>query len=112
MSVDQTDTVVGFATFGPERERTRGNTGRGELYAFYFHPDAWGTDAASELISHVGRRLGAEGFAEAVLWVLEDNPRARAFYERDGWLATGVTADNDVHCELSLPEVEYRKALS
>ena len=35
-----------------------------------------------------------------------------AFYERDGWLATGVTADNDVHCELSLPEVEYRKALS
>ena len=112
VSVDDTDTLIGFATFGPERERGRGNTGRGELYAFYFHPDTWGNGAAAELMTHVDDRLRAEGFAEAVLWVLDDNPRARAFYERHGWSPTGIAADYDVHCDLSVPEVEYRTSLT
>ncbi len=105
-------TVVGFAAFGPERERARGFTGRGELYAFYFHPDVWGDGSASALIDHVDERLRAEGFGEAVLWVLDDNPRARAFYEKHGWTATGITADYDLYCDVRLPEVEYRKELS
>jgi ribosomal protein S18 acetylase RimI-like enzyme len=104
--------IVGFAAFGPERERARGFTGRGELYAFYFHPDVWGSGAASELIGHVDERLGAEGFAEAVLWVLDDNPRARAFYEKHGWAPTGIGGDFDAYCEIKVPEVEYRKELS
>ena len=112
VSVDRTGAVIGFAAYGPERERARGNTGRGELYAFYFHPDTWGSGAAVELIHHVDDRLGAEGFAEAVLWVLDDNPRARAFYERHGWSPTGITADYDVHCDLRLPEVEYHTTLT
>lgn len=112
VSVDETDRVVGFATYGPERERARGNTGRGELYAFYFHPDTWGSGAAADLMARVHERLGAEGFGEAVLWVLDDNPRARAFYERHGWSPTGIDADYDVHCELSVPEVEYRTILT
>ena len=112
VSVDETDRVTGFATYGPERDRARGNTGRGELYAFYVHPDAWGSGVAGELMTHVDERLRAEGFAEAVLWVLDDNPRARTFYERHGWSPTGVAADYDVHCELSVPEVEYRTILT
>ncbi len=112
VSVDETDRVVGFATYGPERERGRGNTGRGELYAFYFHPDTWGSGAAADLMARVHERLGAEGFGEAVLWVLDDNSRARAFYERHGWSPTGIDADYDVHCELSVPEVEYRTILT
>jgi ribosomal protein S18 acetylase RimI-like enzyme len=103
------DAIVGFAAYGPERVRRPGHTGRGELYSFYFHPDVWGTGAASALLDHVDERLRAEGFDEAVLWVLEDNPRARAFYERHGWTASGITADFDAFCDLTLPEVEYRK---
>ena len=38
----------------------------------------------TELMEHVEQRLKAEGFATAVLWVLDDNPRARRFYERQG----------------------------
>ena len=104
--------IVGFAAFGPERERARGYTGRGELYAFYFHPDAWGRGGASELIGHVDERLRAEGFAEAVLWVLDDNPRARAFYEKHGWTPTGIGGEFDAYCEVQIPEVEYRKELA
>lgn len=104
--------IVGFAAFGPERERARGFTGRGELYAFYFHPDTWGHGVAGELIAHVDERLRAEGFAEAVLWVLDDNPRARAFYEKDGWQPTGIAGDFDAYCDVKVPEVEYRKELT
>ena len=109
---DDDHRIVGFAAYGPERERARGHTGRGELYALYVHPDAWGDGSAGALIEHVDERLRAEGFADAVLWVLEDNPRARAFYERHGWTLSGITADHDVHCDLTLPEVEYRKRLA
>ena len=43
--------VIGFSSYGPERERARGVTGRGEIWACYLHPDAWGGGAAAELMS-------------------------------------------------------------
>jgi GNAT superfamily N-acetyltransferase len=104
--------VIGFCSYGPERERARGFTGRGEIWAFYLHPDRWGSGAAAELMEHVEERLRAEGFATAVLWVLRDNPRARRFYERNDWAPTGIEANFDEYCEVSVPEVEYRKELS
>jgi GNAT superfamily N-acetyltransferase len=109
--VDGVERVIGFCSYGPERERARGFTGRGEVWAFYLHPDRWGCGAAADLMDHVEQRLKAEGFATAVLWVLEDNPRARRFYERQGWSATGLAANFDDYCDVSVPEVEYRKEL-
>ena len=106
------DRVVGFASYGPERERARGFTGRGEVWAFYVHPDHWGSSVASALMDHTELRLKAEGFDTAVLWVLDDNPRARAFYERHGWEASGLSADFDDYCDVKVPEVEYRKGLT
>lgn len=106
------DRVVGFSSYGPERERARGVTGRAEVYAFYLHPDAWGTGAASALIELTEERCRAEGFETAVLWVLDDNPRARRFYEKHGWEPTGITADFDAYCDVAVPEVEYRKELT
>jgi GNAT superfamily N-acetyltransferase len=105
------DRVVGFASYGPERERAQGFTGRGEVWAFYLHPEVWGTGVAARLMKHTETRLRAEGFASAVLWVLDDNPRARAFYEKFGWTASGITADFDDYCDVKVPEVEYRKDL-
>ncbi|MEO6652078.1 MAG: GNAT family N-acetyltransferase [Ilumatobacteraceae bacterium] len=102
-------TVVGFASYGPERERARGFTGRGEVWAFYLDPGVWGTGISDDLMRHTETRLEAEGFETAVLWVLEDNPRARRFYERFGWEASGITADFDDYCEVKVPEIEYRK---
>lgn len=104
--------IVGFASFGPERERARGFTGRGEVWALYLHPDEWGTGTASRLMEHTEVRLRAEGFDTAVLWVLEDNPRARRFYEKHGWTASGITAAFDEYCDVRVPEVEYRKELA
>jgi GNAT superfamily N-acetyltransferase len=80
--------VVGFAHVGPERTDDE-PTGRGEVYSFYLHPDAWGTGIASELMAVCETKLRAAGFTEAVLWCLRDNPRGRAFYEKAGWVFTG-----------------------
>lgn len=104
--------VVGFASYGPERERARGFTGRGEVWAFYLLPEVWGSGLATSLLDYTETRLRAEGFSVAVLWVLKDNPRGRRFYEREGWELTGIGAAFDDYCEVSVPEVEYRKELT
>lgn len=78
--------VVGFAHYGTESEPNPDSSQRGELFGFYLHPDYWGTGLADALMKRVATDL-AESFSEAVLWVLKDNPRARRFYERNGWVA-------------------------
>jgi GNAT superfamily N-acetyltransferase len=37
--------------------------------------------------------IRANGAAEATLWVVEANARARRFYEREGWEPTGWTRE-------------------
>lgn len=89
------DRVVGFAHLGPERDSTDPHTGAGadgsvgEVSGFYLHPSAWGTGTASALMARSVEHLVTDGFASAVLWVLRDNPRARAFYAKAGWAPTG-----------------------
>ncbi len=84
------DRVLGFAHCGPERvDEGLPSTGRGEVFGFYLHPAAWGSGLAAALMRAAEGFLRSAGFAEAVLWVLRDNPRARSFYEKSGWSSTG-----------------------
>ncbi|MGB8859019.1 MAG: GNAT family N-acetyltransferase [Ilumatobacteraceae bacterium] len=121
------DRVIGFGMCGAERAEpvcdqltaasgTAALAGRGEVYAFYLHPDAWGSGAAAPLIERCQHHLRSAGFHEAVLWVLRDNPRALRFYERSGWMATGRAAMFEgprTAPKLSepLPEIEYLRQL-
>jgi GNAT superfamily N-acetyltransferase len=98
--------VVGFASVGPSRDVE----GLGELYAIYVDPDAWSTGAGRALIERAERQLAAT-YEEATLWVLEDNPRARAFYERAGWAPDGARKAEE-RWGVRAPEVRYRKELS
>jgi hypothetical protein len=52
-------------------------------------------------------RLRGYGFDEAVLWVLEDNPRTRRFYELAGWLTDGEVKVEE-WLGLVVREVRYR----
>ena len=78
---DEGERVVGFASAGASRD----TDGEGELYAIYALPEAWGGGAGRALMHAALEALREEGFDTATLWVLEDNPRARRFYEREGW---------------------------
>ncbi len=79
--------VVGFSMVGPDRDGRHSRCG--EVYAFYMHPSVWGSPAATATMTRSTEHLRSAGFTEAVLWVLRDNPRARRFYEKTGWVATG-----------------------
>jgi RimJ/RimL family protein N-acetyltransferase len=54
--------------------------------------------------------MRASGYRDAVLWVLEDNPRARRFYEREGWSLDGGRKDAEF-VGMRVPEVRYRITL-
>ncbi len=80
--------VVAMTTIGPYRDRSSEDPS-GELYMLNCHPKAFGTGVAKVLHAHGIHQLQQQGYETAALWVATDNPRARRFYEREGWSADG-----------------------
>jgi ribosomal protein S18 acetylase RimI-like enzyme len=62
-----------------------------ELLALHVLPDRRGAGVGKRLLDESVARLRAAGHEEAELYVLVDNVRARAFYEREGWTCSGET---------------------
>ena len=102
------DTVVGFASAGPSWSED--DTLVGELYAIYPVPSAQGKGIGRDLIAASTSRLRADGFSEAILWVFEDNPGTRRFYELAGWFADGGRKDEPAF-GTTASAVRYRRAL-
>jgi GNAT superfamily N-acetyltransferase len=96
--------IVAFVGVRPSVERA----GEGEIWALYAVEEAWGTGAATALMQWAKRALQA--YPAATLWVLEDNPRARRFYEREGWVLDGGSK-TDVFLGVPVSEVRYRLQL-
>ncbi len=92
--------VVGFASAGPSRESDASS----ELYAIYLLPSAWSTGLGMSLAT-----AALEDLTDVIVWVLEDNPRARRFYERLGFRADGVTRQETMGSAV-LNELRYRTA--
>lgn len=59
-----------------------------------FAPDARGIGLGQTLLAHVETLARARGCPSLFLAVLEENPKARAFWERHGFRPTGVTRDD------------------
>jgi GNAT superfamily N-acetyltransferase len=93
------DEIVGFASAGPSRD----DDAPFELYAIYVLSSAWGTGLGFELAEAA---LGDE--PDVIVWVLDENPRARAFYERIGFRADGV-AKTETAGSAELTELRYRR---
>ncbi len=87
------------------RGDSRDEPGKGELFAIYVLPEAWGSGAGSALMASALEAL--RGYSSATLWVLEDNPRARRFYEREGWILDGGRRDEEI-LGVTVAEVRYR----
>ena len=92
--------VVGFVCVGEAHDPDA----EGELWAIYVLPDHWGTVEAGEA------RLKELGYTRPVLWVFEDNPRARRFYAAAGWELDGTRRTAELF-GMSAPAVRYTKQL-
>jgi RimJ/RimL family protein N-acetyltransferase len=104
---DEDGTIVGFASFGPYR----GDPGAGEVYAIYVDPKRWGGGVGRRLMATARATLSPD-FREVRLWVLEENHRARRFYERAGMTPDGA---RDFYTppggDTGLPEIRYAMRL-
>jgi len=61
------------------------------LNGLYVRPESWGTGVAGALHDRAVAALREAGVETARLWVLEENARARRFYEKRGWRPDGST---------------------
>jgi ribosomal protein S18 acetylase RimI-like enzyme len=98
--------VIGFVSVGASRD----DDAAGELFAIYVHPNHWDTGAGRALMQAGEAELASQGHHHVVLWVLDDNPRARRFYELAGWNADGAARVIEMF-GMSISEVRYAKEL-
>ncbi|HKZ14455.1 MAG TPA: GNAT family N-acetyltransferase [Solirubrobacterales bacterium] len=89
------EALLGFVSFG--RSRDEDLPDHGEIRALYVDPDRHRGGVGRLLMAEARRRLAADGYAEAFLWVLDGNDRAREFYEREGWVADGAQREENVY---------------
>jgi len=80
--------IWGFATTGPCRDADARDAG--ELYALYVDPPRFRSGTGRLLLEAATGRMRADGFSEAVLWVLRGNEVAERFYAAAGWRRDGA----------------------
>jgi GNAT superfamily N-acetyltransferase len=96
--------------WGADRLTPAGAAGEaGELYALYVDPGWWSTGTGRALMAAAVERLTASAYQRAVLWVLDGNARARAFYEKAAWQPDGAL--NVLMGLGGVREVRYARAL-
>ena len=101
--------IVGFATVGPPQHPADADPGWAEVISIYVAEPGGGV--GRKLLGAAETEMRDSGAANALLWVLDRNERARQFYETAGWQATGATRPHDV-AGSNLTVVRYDKALS
>jgi len=84
--------------------------GLAEIFAFYCHPDGWGSGIAARLMTETLRRLHDDGFARVHLWTLRDTPQSRRFYTKCGFTESGAARAFDYGDGNPIDQVEYERA--
>lgn len=78
-----------IAGWSQSRDGLGGQTA--ELICIHSLQSGWGRGYGFQLMSRLLEDMRAEGYQQAVLWVFEENRRARAFYERQGFAPSEET---------------------
>ena len=95
--------IVGFISYGNFRDET---IQAGEIIALYVLKDYYGKGIAQKLMTEALTTL--EQFSEIFLWVLKENKRAIAFYQKMGFTVDG----QEQILELGKPVNELRMVCS
>ena len=95
--------VVGFISYGNYRDET---IQAGEIIALYVLKDYYGKGVSKQLMH--AAFVALDQFSEIYLWVLKDNKRAIAFYQKMGFTVDG----QEKILELGKPVKELRMVCS
>ncbi len=75
-------TVAGYATLG--RNRSRDLPQQGEIYELYIKPEYQGIGFGGRLFAAARQKLSSHGLKGMVVWAIEENAGALAFYTNAG----------------------------
>jgi GNAT superfamily N-acetyltransferase len=84
---EQADRIVGYAYVRPSEDDA---TGIAELDSLYVTEDVAGTGVAGNLMDAVMEHARGRGDTTIILWVRQENARARRFYEKTGFRLDGA----------------------
>lgn len=79
---------------------------RGEIISIYFLPEYIGRGYGRSLLEKAVGELKTMGFNSVFLWVLEDNHRARRFYEKCGFKKNSEYLETNIGGK-QLRELQY-----
>jgi RimJ/RimL family protein N-acetyltransferase len=102
------DTPVGLMGIHPGRDNDLPDAG--EIGSIYLHPDYFGKGYGQEMIEYAIVTLRQQGFKIITLWVLEENIRARRFYEKCGFSFDGTK--EEIIIGKPLIKIRYKKDLT
>ncbi len=100
----ENDTFIGTASYC--KSRFPDFDGFGEIVSIYLLPKYMGKGYGKCLLDAVVRELECLGFQDIFLWVLEDNLRARKFYEKAGFIPGQNYLDDNIGGK-ELREIQY-----
>ncbi len=96
--------IIGTASFC--KSRWDNHSDFGEVVSIYFLPDYIGKGYGHHLLKKCIEELNGLGFSKILLWVLEENMRARKFYEMNGFICSEEYLNDNIGGK-NLREVMY-----
>ena len=96
--------ITGFIHISEYRDSDLDTSTVGEIASLYISPELVGTGVGASLFSEGIHQLKQQGYANVALWVLEQNSRSIAFYEKFGFRRDGASK---THPKTGLKEVKY-----
>ena len=97
--------IIGNLVINKSRDEDKPNTG--EIIAFYLIEEFWGKGYGRKMMDYAIETLKNMGYNEIILWVLEENHRARKFYEKCGFVFDGTK--KEIIIGKPLIEIRYTK---
>lgn len=104
--------LVGFARVLPADPEFDSPPSSAEISHLYVAPDSQSMGVGQALLTRAFEDVASRGLERAVLWVLEKNYRARAFYERAGFRLDGGRRTDPDRLGGETPEVRYQISLA
>lgn len=80
------DNIIGFFTIAIARDEDLKNSFY-ELVGLYLNPEYVGKGYGKQAMDWIKKEIKSRGYDNISLWVLEENNRARGFYEKSGFMA-------------------------
>lgn len=106
--LEEAGRLIGTACTGPSRWPDYPDFG--EIISLYLLPESMGRGYGKALLAAAVEALADRGFRDVLLWALEENHRARRFYERAGFTLAGDVMVHEIGGK-PLREVLYLRCI-